>query len=654
MTAGSGDNSDVQPGGPDEEKAQGTPETKRAAIRKLAKTIIDQKIDPNKVIAEQPPVNLSANAKEAQTSSPQTPQYPAGQAEPASAKPQRLPGGGYQVPRKKSQSDTSGTHPTYKAAEGEDPFTGGVPASQPGMPSNSTQGLAPAQQPHPGMPSNSMQGLPPVQQPHPGMPSNSMQGLAPAQQPHPGMPSNSMQGLPPVQQPHPGMPSNSMQGLPPLQQPHPGMPSNSMQGLPPVQQPQLGMPSNSMQGLPPVQQPQPGINANSMQGLPPVQPVPAPARATASKRKGITKTAIDMIISFGNRLTGNPNLDESSAPAKPNPFNDQSRSQPYYDESPAYVNPDYENQSDYQQFETSETGESIDSAPHERVPRTLLDISVLNDITATTGAKKVLKAAEEARERANEPIKPFIAIETNKRALPCAWKWEGEESRDRFRYCDLCSAQVYNFAGMELPQAEALIFSRENRSEAPLYKRTDGKYMTSNCPLAMKKRNQIILLAFAGIFLVVSLLAVMMIMPKPSKPVEANSKTDGTTAGVVSGSTSASSSSGYSAKTGSGVGNGPTQASSGSTSLTTGSQSSGTTSTGTTGGSNGGYGPSDSQPSNWQWQYDNAPARSNTNSAPATQATPVAPAVTPSQQAELTRLKQGLINQNSQESKPDQ
>lgn len=152
------------------------------------------------------------------------------------------------------------------------------------------------------------------------------------------------------------------------------------------------------------------------------------------------------------------------------------------------------------------------------VAKTMLDHSILWDTVSKFEAKMELKVAEQLLERANEPIKPFIDIVCKKQATPCSFVWDATDTRERFRYCDLCKTPVYNFTGLEQPEADELIFQRENRRNATLYKRADGKYMTVNCPVEVKRKRDMISMSFAGVLLFIAAIAFMILMPRAPKP----------------------------------------------------------------------------------------------------------------------------------------
>jgi hypothetical protein len=149
------------------------------------------------------------------------------------------------------------------------------------------------------------------------------------------------------------------------------------------------------------------------------------------------------------------------------------------------------------------------------IAKTMLDHDILFAELNRSQSKIEAKARAVAEERALEPFKPFIPIECSKKALPCDWTWDETYSSERYRYCGQCQRPVYNFAGLEIAEAEVIILKAENRSKYTLYKRTDGKIMTSDCPVAIKKRSDFLLLSIGGVLAAVVLVVYMMTLPKP-------------------------------------------------------------------------------------------------------------------------------------------
>lgn len=120
------------------------------------------------------------------------------------------------------------------------------------------------------------------------------------------------------------------------------------------------------------------------------------------------------------------------------------------------------------------------------VAKTKLDHAVLTQTLLKFEVRKEARAAEEAIMRANQPVIEIPLIETRRHVRECPYVWN--EANERFAHCSNCKAAIYNFDGLQLKEAEALIFTRENKSKFVLFKRSDGKFMTQDCPVAAKTR----------------------------------------------------------------------------------------------------------------------------------------------------------------------
>jgi hypothetical protein len=152
------------------------------------------------------------------------------------------------------------------------------------------------------------------------------------------------------------------------------------------------------------------------------------------------------------------------------------------------------------------------------VARTMLDHTVLSEALVRSAEKDKVRAGELAKERAKEPVKEFHQVDSKKMATPCAWTWSESGGKDRVRSCSKCQTQVYDFTGMERPEAEALIFKQESRKKASLYKRADGKFMTKDCPVQVQRKRNLFLLCFFGVVIMISAIASMVLMPPQPKP----------------------------------------------------------------------------------------------------------------------------------------
>lgn len=153
------------------------------------------------------------------------------------------------------------------------------------------------------------------------------------------------------------------------------------------------------------------------------------------------------------------------------------------------------------------------------VAKTMLDHSVLSEQLVKSHEKEKMKAAYIAQEKANEPARDFHEVDSKKLAAPCAWTWNSTGSnKSRVQSCDKCQTQVYDFAGMEMPEAEALIFKQESKKKFTLYKRPDGKFMTSDCPVQAARKRNLVLLCVAGAIVMICAVAFFLLMPPPARP----------------------------------------------------------------------------------------------------------------------------------------
>jgi hypothetical protein len=159
-------------------------------------------------------------------------------------------------------------------------------------------------------------------------------------------------------------------------------------------------------------------------------------------------------------------------------------------------------------------------SPKRRVSKTKLDHSLMQDQVLKSVAKLEEKVAEQVKQRTTEPGKSFNGVQDFKAASPCPFKWEGHDPRLPFKHCERCQIPLYDFHNVELSEIEQIIFKRENRENAPLFKREDGKFMTQDCPVACKKRRERVMLVGAVVAAVIAVAAWMILVPSqpPSPP----------------------------------------------------------------------------------------------------------------------------------------
>lgn len=151
------------------------------------------------------------------------------------------------------------------------------------------------------------------------------------------------------------------------------------------------------------------------------------------------------------------------------------------------------------------------------VAKTILDHSVLSEQLVKSHEKEKMKAAYIAQERTLAPAREFHGVDSKKMASPCAWTWNANSGKDRVKACERCQTKVYDLSGMEMPEAEALIFKHESKKKFTLYKRLDGKFMISDCPVQAQRKRNLILLCLAGALIMICALSLMLMMPPPQK-----------------------------------------------------------------------------------------------------------------------------------------
>ncbi len=148
------------------------------------------------------------------------------------------------------------------------------------------------------------------------------------------------------------------------------------------------------------------------------------------------------------------------------------------------------------------------------VAKTLLDH---NAILKAQALRQKARVEQEISLRQQQPVKIIEPIKARKEVRSCPFSWTEDSSTERFKHCSKCQSTIYNLDGMEFSDAENLIFKRENRKKFVLFKRPDGKFMTSDCPFEQKRKQQIIGIVAICICVVACIAGFLILMP-PSTP----------------------------------------------------------------------------------------------------------------------------------------
>ena len=85
-------------------------------------------------------------------------------------------------------------------------------------------------------------------------------------------------------------------------------------------------------------------------------------------------------------------------------------------------------------------------------------------------------------------------------AKPCDQTWTAMKGDEQVRHCGACQKNVYNIAAMTETEVEALIRRTEGHFCARIYRRTDGRILTADCPRGVAAVRRKRTLAVTGVF----------------------------------------------------------------------------------------------------------------------------------------------------------
>jgi hypothetical protein len=177
---------------------------------------------------------------------------------------------------------------------------------------------------------------------------------------------------------------------------------------------------------------------------------------------------------------------------------------------------------------------------HPKVAKTILDHKLIMNVRSQFGQRENERLQQEILSKQAEPPAAIEPIEAQKTVKSCPFSWEEESTKVRFKHCGNCQKAIYHFDGLEQEQVDALVLKRENREKFVLYKRPDGKYMTSDCPLAQKKRTQVVTLVAVVCACVIASIAAFVIVGPPSIPTASSTSGTPVTSGADPSATGSS------------------------------------------------------------------------------------------------------------------
>jgi hypothetical protein len=156
--------------------------------------------------------------------------------------------------------------------------------------------------------------------------------------------------------------------------------------------------------------------------------------------------------------------------------------------------------------------------PRTKVAKTVLDHQLIAKVREQFEERENERLQEELTKRELEPVKIIPPIQADRQISSCPFSWTEEAGKQRLKHCDNCQAPIYRLDGMEIEEVEGIILRRENKDKFVLYGRPDGKFMTSDCPIAHRRRVQILGLAAVVAVCIIVALAGFMLMPQTPAP----------------------------------------------------------------------------------------------------------------------------------------
>lgn len=124
------------------------------------------------------------------------------------------------------------------------------------------------------------------------------------------------------------------------------------------------------------------------------------------------------------------------------------------------------------------------------IPKTILDLDACRRLHDTQTAKRLAESQDGKYKARPSELGPDTCklITAFRKAASCPAKWDEMTGTQRVRYCEMCKLQVYDFDCMSNEEAKEFIAQRENKPDATLFRRQDGKYLSANCPVGVKRK----------------------------------------------------------------------------------------------------------------------------------------------------------------------
>jgi hypothetical protein len=86
------------------------------------------------------------------------------------------------------------------------------------------------------------------------------------------------------------------------------------------------------------------------------------------------------------------------------------------------------------------------------------------------------------------PLPTLDILQKMSIATPCTVPWDDMQGDDRTRFCDQCRKRVFDLSSLTTAEATELMADQNNLPCVRLFRRPDGRVMTTDCPVALRAR----------------------------------------------------------------------------------------------------------------------------------------------------------------------
>ncbi|MBX9685659.1 MAG: hypothetical protein K2X27_03090 [Candidatus Obscuribacterales bacterium] len=150
------------------------------------------------------------------------------------------------------------------------------------------------------------------------------------------------------------------------------------------------------------------------------------------------------------------------------------------------------------------------------IAKTVMDMEAVR-LVLNKPRVSVEEKLEELKFRPAEAAKAILPFDDYRNASPCSAKWESMSGPEKSKVCGSCLLNVYDFDSMDIEQVKDAVLKREGKIYTRLYKRKDGRFLSRDCPVGVKKKQDQIAAICGVVLLLVAAIAALILYPPQLK-----------------------------------------------------------------------------------------------------------------------------------------